>query len=216
MQQSRQSSFLNNARLQCWQNKSQSVSLVGHLNVICVVTTKWKAQEALLKRATAEHKIRTGLVSSFIGTKLWARRGKLLSWRNTERNWCCSGNWVSQSLRSQNQPASISIHHLFQLHQWVSKPFSSVSMFYTIRPLMQSGSSQQTCSCTKGTSRQQVSRPNSNPAPWPVMEIVLGMREKISFLSVWITKMINTIPNKTEGDVVEWTHHSIPQNLLHH
>lgn len=80
---------------------------------------------------------------------------------NSERNWCCSGNWVSQSLWSQNQPASISIHHLLLLQQWVSKPFSSVSMFYTLHPLAQSGSSQQACSRTRDTSRKQVSLPLS-------------------------------------------------------
>lgn len=93
-------------------------------------------------------------VSSFTGTKLWARRGKPLSWLSTERNWCSSGNWVSQSLWSQNQPASISIHHLLLLHQWVSKPLSSVSMFYTLHPLTESGSRRQACSCTEETSRQ--------------------------------------------------------------
>lgn len=107
-------------------------------------------------------------------------KGKPLSWRNSERNWCCSGNWVSQSLWSQNQPASISIHHLLLLQQWVSKPFSSVSMFYTLRPLARSGSSQQACSRTGDTSRQQVSLPNSNPAPWKVMETVSEKWEKIS------------------------------------
>lgn len=117
-------------------------------------------------------------VSSFTGTKLWARRGKPLSWLNTERNWCSSGNWVSQSLWSQNQPASISIHHLLLLHQWVSKPLSSVSMFYTLHPLTESGSRRQACSCTEETSRKRVSLPIWDAAPWPAMKMVWAMWEK--------------------------------------
>lgn len=97
----------------------------------------------------------------FYWDKALGLKGKPLSWRNSERNWCCSGNWVSQSLWSQNQPASISIHHLLLLQQWVSKPFSSVSMFYTLHPLAPSGSSQQACSRTGDTSRKQVSLPVS-------------------------------------------------------
>lgn len=98
---------------------------------------RWQKQKLCNCSLNWIKKHKTDLVTVYNDTRLWATGKKKNHSGDTKRNWCCTGNWVSQSLwsKKKNQPASISIHHLLRLHQWVSKPFRSLSMFCTLRPL---------------------------------------------------------------------------------
>lgn len=94
-----------------------------------------------------------------------------MSWLSTERNWCWSKKWVSQSLWSlTSQPRFPSTTYFYFISE--SARHSALIPCWTGKhPLRQAGSRQKARSYTKDASSRQVSCQISQILPpWPVME----------------------------------------------
>lgn len=98
---------------------------------------RWQKQKLCNCSLNWIKKHKTDLVTVYNDTRLWAtgkKKNTLVILRGTGVA-LETGSVSLCGRKKKKQPASISIHHLLRLHQWVSKPFRSLSMFCTLRPL---------------------------------------------------------------------------------